>query len=41
VICARGINRIQAIKEAGGWRITSIVLQAESAGAPLPKYHSR
>ena len=34
---ARGINSIQAIREAGGWRITSILLQAESATAPLPK----
>ena len=34
---ARGINSIQAIREAGGWRITSILLQAESAAAPLPK----
>ena len=34
---ARGINSIQAIKEAGGWRVTSIMLQAESATAPLPK----
>ena len=34
---ARGINSIQAIKEAGGWRITSILLQAESATAPLPR----
>ena len=34
---ARGINSIQAIKEAGGWRIASIVLQAESANAPLPR----
>jgi hypothetical protein len=34
---ARGINSIQAIKEAGGWRVTSIVVQAESASAPLPK----
>ena len=33
----RGINSIQAIKEAGGWRVTSIMLQAESATAPLPK----
>jgi hypothetical protein len=32
---ARGINSIQAIKEAGGWRVTGIVLQAESATAPL------
>jgi hypothetical protein len=34
---ARGINSIQAIKEAGGWRVTSIIVQAESATAPLPK----
>jgi hypothetical protein len=34
---ARGINSIQAIKEAGGWRVTGIMLQAESATAPLPK----
>jgi hypothetical protein len=34
---ARGINGIQAIKEAGGWRVTSILVQAESATAPLPK----
>ena len=34
---ARGINSIQAIKEAGGWRIASILLQAESAAAPLPR----
>ena len=34
---ARGINSIQAIKEAGGWRVTGIVVQAESAAAPLPK----
>ncbi len=34
---ARGMNSIQAIKEAGGWRVTSIVIQAESASAPLPK----
>jgi len=34
---ARGINSIQAIKEAGGWRVTSIMLQAESATVPLPK----
>ncbi len=32
----RGINSIQAIKEAGGWRVTGIMLQAESATAPLP-----
>ncbi len=34
---ARGINSIQAIKEAGGWRVTVIMVQAESATAPLPK----
>src|SRR5262249_3192350 len=34
---ARGINSIDAIKEAGGWRVSSIVVQAESATAPLPK----
>src|SRR5438270_3632142 len=33
---ARGINSIQAIKEAGGWRIAGIMVQAESASAPLP-----
>jgi hypothetical protein len=32
----RGINSIQAIKEAGGWRVTSIMVQAESATAPAP-----
>ena len=34
---ARGINSIQAIKEAGGWRVTGILVQAESGTAPLPK----
>jgi hypothetical protein len=34
---ARGINSIQAIKEGGGWRVSSIMVQAESATAPLPK----
>jgi len=33
---ARGINSIQAIKEAGGWRVTGIMVQAESATVPLP-----
>ena len=33
---ARGINSIQAIKEAGSWRVTGIMVQAESATAPLP-----
>jgi len=36
---ARGINGIQAIKEAGGWRVTGIMVQAESATAPLPKVY--
>ena len=31
---ARGINSIQAIKEAGGWRVTGIMVQAEPASAP-------
>ena len=34
---ARGINSIQAIKEASGWRVTGIMVQAESVTAPLPK----
>jgi hypothetical protein len=34
---ARGINSIQAIKEAGGWRVTDIMVQAESATTPLPR----
>jgi len=34
---ARDINSIQAIKEPGGWRVTGIVIEAESATAPLPK----
>jgi hypothetical protein len=34
---ARGINSIQAIKEAGGWRVAGVMVQAESAAAPLPK----
>jgi len=34
---ARGINSIQAIKEASGWRVTGIMVQAESVAAPLPK----
>lgn len=33
---ARGINSIQAIREAGGWRVAEIMVQAESAAAPLP-----
>jgi hypothetical protein len=33
---ARGINSIQAIKEAGSWRVASIMVQAETAIAPLP-----
>ena len=34
---ALGINSIQAIKAAGGWRVASIVVQAATAAAPLPK----
>lgn len=34
---ARGINSIQAVKEADGWRVMGIMWQAESAAAPLPK----
>ena len=34
---ARGINSIQAIKEADGWRVTGVMVQAESVTAPLPK----
>jgi hypothetical protein len=34
---ARGINSIQAIKEAGSWRVMVIMAQAEAATAPLPK----
>ena len=37
----RGINSIQAITEAGGWRVTGIMVQAESAAAPLPKQYLR
>jgi hypothetical protein len=36
-LVARGINSIQAIREAGGWRIAGIMVQAESAAAPLPE----
>jgi len=34
---ARGINSIQAMKDVGGWRVTGIMVQAESATAPLPR----
>jgi len=34
---ARGINSIQAMKAAGGWRVLGIMWQAESAATPLPK----
>jgi hypothetical protein len=34
---ARGINSIQAIKGAGGWRVVSIMVEAESATMPLPR----
>ena len=36
-LVARGINSIQAMKDVGGWRVTSIRVLAESATAPLPK----
>ena len=34
---ARGVNSIQAIKEAGGWRVTGIMVQEEPVSMPLPK----
>jgi hypothetical protein len=34
---ARGINSLQAIKQAGGWRVTGILVQAESEAVPLPQ----
>jgi hypothetical protein len=34
---ARGINSIEAIKEAGGWRIAGITVQAEMPTARLPQ----
>ena len=34
---ARGINSIQAIKVAAGWRVLGIMWQAESAATPIPK----
>jgi len=34
---ARGVNSIEAIEEAGGWRVVAIMVQAESAAAPLPE----
>jgi hypothetical protein len=34
---ARGINSIQAAKIGGGWRVSGILWQAESATLPLPK----
>ena len=36
-LVARGINSIEAIREAGGWRIAGIMVQAESAATPLPE----
>jgi len=33
---ARGINSIQAVKIGGGWRVSGILWQAESATLPLP-----
>ena len=34
---ARGINSIQAIRQAGAWRVAGILLQAESFPEPLPR----
>ena len=34
---ARGINSIQAIKVAAGWRVLGVMWQAESAATPIPK----
>jgi len=34
---ARGINSIEAVRQAGGWRVASITVRAESASAPLPE----
>jgi hypothetical protein len=34
---ARGINSIQAMRAAGGWRVLGIMWQAESAATTLPK----
>jgi hypothetical protein len=34
---SRGMHSIQAVKVAGGWRVASIMVQGESATAPLPK----
>lgn len=34
---ARGINSIEAVKETGRWRVMSILVQAETAAAPLPE----
>ena len=34
---ARGINSIQPIKGADGWRVTGIIVHEESASMPLPK----
>ena len=33
---ARGINSIEAIKGADGWRVSGILVQEESAAMPLP-----
>lgn len=36
-LVARGVNSIQAIREARGWRIAGIMVQVESAATPLPE----
>jgi hypothetical protein len=33
----RGVNSIDAIREADGWRITGITVQGEPPAAPLPE----
>ena len=33
----RGINSIQAVKEAGSWRVVSIMVLPESGFAPFPE----
>ena len=34
---ARGINSIEAVRQAGGWRVVSIMVQTESTTEPLPE----
>jgi hypothetical protein len=37
---ARGINSIQLVKTAGGWRIVTVVWDSEREGNPLPEKYS-